>query len=51
MHNILIDILDEQAQVETIVQAFHTRRREDGIFYDHMSSSRFLDHMECRDNV
>lgn len=49
VHNILIDIRGPEAHVETYVQAFHTRKREDGTFYDHMSSSRFLDRMERRD--
>lgn len=49
VHNVLIDIRGDQAQVETYVQAFHIRQRQDGSLYDHMSSSRFLDHMECRE--
>lgn len=49
MHNILIDIQGNVAYVESYVQAFHKLRRDDGSVYDHSSSSRFLDCMECRD--
>ena len=50
VHNILIEIRGDIAEVESYVQAFHKMRREDGSLYDHMSSSRFLDRMERRDN-
>ena len=50
MHNILIDIQGDVACVESYVQAFHKLRREDGSYYDHISSSRFLDRMERRDD-
>lgn len=48
LHNILIDIQGETACVESYVQAFHRLRNADGALYDHISSSRFLDHMERR---
>jgi len=48
--NIVIDIRGDAAFVESYIQAFHRMRREDGSRYDHMSSSRFLDRMERRED-
>ena len=47
--NILIDIQGDAAFVESYIQAFHRMSRADGTRYDHMSSSRFIDQMERRD--
>ena len=48
--NILIDVKGDAAFVESYIQAFHRMRRPDGSSYDHMSSSRFIDRMEKRDD-
>ncbi len=48
--NVLIAIEGDHAFVESYIQAFHRMRREDGTRYDHMSSSRFIDRMEKRDD-
>jgi len=50
MGNILIDIQGDAAFVESYIQAFHRMARADGTRYDHMSSSRFIDRMEQRDD-
>lgn len=47
--NILIDIKFDRAHVESSVQVFHRLRKPDGTPYDHISSGRYLDHMERRD--
>lgn len=50
LHNILIDIRGDSAEVESYVRAYHRLPKPDGSLYDHISSSRFLDHMEKRDD-
>jgi hypothetical protein len=50
LSNILIRIEGERAHVESYVQAFHRMRRPDGSRYDHISSGRYLDLMEKRDD-
>ena len=48
--NVLIDVRGDEAFVESYVQAFHRMRRDDGSRYDHISTSRFIDRMERRDD-
>ena len=48
--NILIDVKGETAFVESYIQAFHRMRRDDGSRYDHISSSRFIDRFERRND-
>ena len=47
--NILIDIRNDEAFVESYIQAFHRMSKANGTRYDHMSSSRFIDRMERRE--
>lgn len=48
--NILIDIRGDSAYVESYVQAFHRLCKPDGTKYDNLASSRYIDHMERRDD-
>ena len=48
--NILIEVDGNEAYVESYVQAFHRLRKPDGTRYENISSSRFLDRMERRDD-
>jgi hypothetical protein len=50
MGNILIDIQGDTAYVESYIRTIHVATKPNGERYDHVSSSRFLDHMERRDD-
>jgi hypothetical protein len=50
MGNIMIDIQGDVAEVESYVRTIHRTPKPDGQRYDHVSSSRFIDRFEKRDD-
>jgi ketosteroid isomerase-like protein len=48
--NILIDIHGDTAYVESYTLAFHRLRKPDGTRFDNLSSGRYVDRMERRDD-
>jgi SnoaL-like domain len=46
--NVLIDVVGEEAYVESYVQAYHRFRRDNGEKYDLVAGARYIDRMEKR---